>query len=119
MSCFLTTLTGRPPACERGEGVWGNREVPPQSRRRGYVGETWFPPRKRAEGERRSCDFHLLQLPACAVVRHVEHGRRPADAVTGLVSRAGGVDDRVDNRLRQFVAHDERQVGLGQEPRLE
>ena len=29
-------------------------EVPPQSRRRGLVGETWFPPRERAEGERRS-----------------------------------------------------------------
>ena len=29
-------------------------EVPPQSRRRGLVGETWFPPREQAEGARRS-----------------------------------------------------------------
>src|SRR5207247_5747828 len=43
-------------AYERVEGVWGNREVPPQkTRRRGFdVGETWLPPRERAEGERRS-----------------------------------------------------------------
>src|SRR3989337_1608829 len=44
------------------EGVWGNREVAPRSqRRRGHVGETWFPPRERAEGERRSS--RPLQLP--------------------------------------------------------
>src|SRR5712692_3936571 len=48
------TLTGHPVHCERVEGVWGNREVPPVVRRRGFVGETWFPPRERAEGERRS-----------------------------------------------------------------
>src|SRR5215207_8104857 len=40
---------------EQREGVWGNREVPPRrARRRGLVGETWFPPRERARGERRS-----------------------------------------------------------------
>ena len=34
----------------RGEGVWGNREVPPRPiRRRGLVGETWFPPRERSD----------------------------------------------------------------------
>src|SRR2546428_12801498 len=50
-------LTGHPPmVCERVEGVWGNREVPPHGREEGgNVGETWFPPRERAEGERRSC----------------------------------------------------------------
>ena len=37
--------------------MWGNLEVPPQSRRRGLVGETWFPPRERAEGERRSFEL--------------------------------------------------------------
>src|SRR5438094_10310695 len=49
-------LIGRPLAYERVEGVWGNREVPPhETRRRGFdVGETWFPPRERAKGERRS-----------------------------------------------------------------
>src|SRR5438876_222430 len=49
-------LIGQPLAYERVEGVWGNREVPPLIGRRGFdVGETWFPPRERAEGERRSC----------------------------------------------------------------
>src|SRR2546425_5325185 len=48
------SLIGQPLAYERVEGVWGNREVPPhETRRRGFdVGETWFPPRERAEGER-------------------------------------------------------------------
>src|SRR6266508_3153613 len=46
---------GRGPPYERVEGVWGNREVPPpRVLRRGLVGETWFPPRERAGGERRS-----------------------------------------------------------------
>jgi Ribosomal protein L11, RNA binding domain len=31
----------------RVEGVRGNREVSPAARR-GFVGETWFPPRERA-----------------------------------------------------------------------
>ncbi len=36
-----------------GEGVWGNREVPPHEvRRRGLAGETGLPPRERAAGER-------------------------------------------------------------------
>src|SRR6266540_2932127 len=55
-------LIGRPPACERVEGVWGNREVPPpQVLRRGLAGETWFPPRERAEGERQLCRHLLAQ----------------------------------------------------------
>src|SRR5579859_6260279 len=50
------SLTGGPwGAGERVEGVWGNREVPPHEQNEGgNVGETWFPPRERAEGERRS-----------------------------------------------------------------
>src|SRR6266571_7854770 len=50
------SLMGHPPMThERVEGVWGNREVPPHRRQEGgNVGETWFPPRERAEGERRS-----------------------------------------------------------------
>ena len=49
-------LKGHPPVpFERVEGVWGNREVPPRwTKEGGNVGETWFPPRERAEGERRS-----------------------------------------------------------------
>src|ERR671932_578217 len=38
-----------------GGGLRGNREVPPALWRRGLAGETGFPPRERAEGERRSC----------------------------------------------------------------
>src|SRR4051794_22321659 len=46
---------GRPSAHERGEGVRRNREVPPLwVVRRGHAAETWFPPRERAKGERRS-----------------------------------------------------------------
>src|SRR5580765_6560329 len=49
------TLIGRLLADERGEGAWGNREVPQHwTVRRGHVGETWFPPQERAGGERRS-----------------------------------------------------------------
>src|SRR5918994_8011948 len=44
----------RRPAAHELQGVWGNLEVPPQDKRRGLVGETWFPPRERAEGARRS-----------------------------------------------------------------
>src|SRR5919108_4445462 len=49
-----SSLTGGFSGRERGERVWGNREVPPLGQGRGAVGETWFPPRERAGGERRS-----------------------------------------------------------------
>ena len=32
--------------------MWGTGRFPTLSRRRGHAGETWFPPRTRAEGER-------------------------------------------------------------------
>src|SRR5215218_7056264 len=54
LSRTSATLIGQPSAYERVEGVWGNREVPPLGRRRGLVGKTWFPPRERAGGARRS-----------------------------------------------------------------
>src|SRR5919106_1557628 len=66
----VATFMGQLLAYERVEGVRGNREVPPRHQRRGSVGETWFPPRERAEGERRSC------------------------AVRGVAVREGGADDR-------------------------
>ena len=49
-------LKGRPlMAFEHVEGVWGNWEVPShKAKEGGNVGETWLPPRERAEGERRS-----------------------------------------------------------------
>src|SRR6266566_3542842 len=49
------------PANEQVEGVWGNR---------GHAGETWFPPRERAEGERRS----FLRHPHERDVDHDEEG---------------------------------------------
>src|SRR5438132_11810154 len=57
-------LIGHPPMdYERVEGAWGNREVAPHREEEGgNVGETWFPPRERAEGERRS-STHLLRAP--------------------------------------------------------
>src|ERR671919_476201 len=55
----VATFMGQLLAYERVEGVRGNREVPPRHQRRGSVGETWFPPRERAEGERPS----LVDLP--------------------------------------------------------
>src|SRR4051812_7556586 len=69
---------GQPLAYERVEGVWGNREVPPhETRRRGFdVGETWFPPRERAEGERRSYRRPPQQPPR---VPHVEDEHVGAD----------------------------------------
>src|SRR5438445_4849455 len=51
-------LIGQPLPNERVEGAWGNREVPPhEAKEGGLVGETWFPPRERAAGERRSCRY--------------------------------------------------------------
>src|SRR5438093_2975226 len=47
-------LIGRSPVYERG-GVWGTGRFPTLSERRGYAGETWFPPRSFAERERCSC----------------------------------------------------------------
>src|SRR5438105_14421649 len=85
-------LTGHPPmVCERVEGVWGNREVPPHREEEGgNVGETWFPPRERAEGERRSReDLH-------------DAGRAvDTQAVAGLDrrGRGRGADDRGDPEL--------------------
>src|SRR2546421_9185764 len=53
-----TVLSGQPLAHEPWRGTRGNREVPPHLWRRGLVGETGFPPRERAEGERRSFSHH-------------------------------------------------------------
>src|SRR6266550_3562772 len=49
-----TVLMGQPLAHEPWRGTRGNREVPPHLWKRGLVGETGFPPRERAKGERRS-----------------------------------------------------------------
>src|ERR687891_490533 len=83
------TLMGHPVAHEGVEGVWGNREVPPRHQRRGLVGETWFPPRERAKGERRSCAAH------------------PAHAVEVAPGGAAGVTERVVADVAPADAPDE------------
>src|SRR4051794_33764664 len=64
-------------------------------------------------------DPHLPQPHPGPVVRDVADGGRPDEAVARLVARARRVDDRRDHLLRPVVVDDERQVRLGQEPRLE
>src|SRR5262245_65255988 len=46
---------------EGGGGGGGRGSSPTLSRRRGYVGETSFPPRTRAGGERCSCELQRLR----------------------------------------------------------
>src|SRR3970282_1731864 len=123
-------LIGQPLAYERVEGVWGNREVPPRSqRRRGHVGETWFPPRERAEGERRSPG--PLQLPVLLriqlaavedpqaerngdgaddeqrhdLVPHLGHAGAFEDRLARTLERVGRRRDRRDplHPLRQYL----------------
>src|SRR5687768_3047173 len=87
-------LIRQPLAYEHGEGVWGNREVPPLLRRRGSVGETGFPPRERAEGEGRSCS--VLRVAPVAWVEWAflaERLRPAAEGLNVLVSKGAG-DDR-------------------------
>src|SRR5215208_3556986 len=82
----VAALMGGPLAHERGEGAWGNREVPPQeTRRRGLGGETWFPPRERAEGERRSCRGCRVPGPALRMELH-----KPVEQAPELPLDLGG-----------------------------
>src|SRR5256885_4968963 len=64
-------------------------------------------------------DLHLPDAPAGPVVRDVLDPGRPHEAVARLVAAAGGVHDRVDDRVREAVLDDERQHRLGEEARLE
>src|SRR5919108_2617920 len=96
-----SSLTGGFSGRERGERVWGNREVPSLQQRRGSVGETWFPPRERAGGERRSrasVGGGLRDRLAIHVAGHAVHeplaaledeGRRPVTHVVLRGERAG------------------------------
>src|SRR5918996_686061 len=121
------TLTGGPPPCERVEGVWGNREVSPQPRRRGLVGETWFPPRERAEGERRSQSGLRLDTfgaaerhapPGAPEVHDQELGSDEGDDQRlddqGEVRRQLGVED-LGIELARRRAHVERGEEQGRE----
>src|SRR5947208_1965288 len=82
---------GQPLAHELGRGTRGNREVPPHLWRRGLVGETGFPPRERAEGERRSrtpsdLDRDLLVCGLALGDRH-RHGQEAALVLGARVRR--------------------------------
>src|SRR6266511_3356897 len=134
----MIRLMGHPVAYERVEGVWGNREVPPrQVLRRGLVGvtlrgfhfrcnpeegvhggtrgspmlETWFPPRERAEGKRRSCRLGEQRLALPDVPRRADGTvelERPLHLA--LVSRA---EPRVC--LVRLGAHLRAELGCGDE----
>src|SRR3954470_19659464 len=64
-------------------------------------------------------DLHLPESPSCAVVADAFDRGPPDDAVPRLVARAGGVDDRVDDRLGLVCCDDEDEHRLRQEARLE
>src|SRR5919106_1767045 len=104
------SLMGQLLAYERVEGVWGNREVPLQHRRRGHVGETWFSPRERAEGERRS-----LALEAVPDASHRRDPLRVPGVVLDLGPEAlhGHVDEaRV---AQEFVVPDALEEEIARE----
>src|SRR4249920_235151 len=95
----VLVVTSRFPACECG-GVWGTGRFPTFSRRRGHAGETWFPPRPRAEGERSSRGLLLHAHTEQALARgernaeqyECEPGDR--DGADWLVQQRGAVEDR-------------------------
>ena len=60
-----------------------------------------------------------LQARARPVVHDVGHRRRPAEAVSGLVSALRRVDDRRDHAVDDLVRHDEHEHRLRKEARLE
>src|SRR5438445_10385438 len=98
-------LIGQPLPNERVEGAWGNREVPPhEAKEGGNVGETWFPPRERAEGERRSCRHPRVEVAGGDVVFADREELRPDDALSEGGVAAGperaAVDRPVEPRRR-------------------
>src|SRR6058998_1463191 len=52
-------------------------------------------------------DIHLLECSTRSVVGHVCDGARPDDPVARFGAAAGGVRDRVHDRLRDLVLDDE------------
>src|SRR5439155_17026424 len=80
-------LIGQPLAYERGEGARGNREVPPPGRR-GSVGETWFPPRERADGARQSYrELHRPRVNDTVAAVDRDHGAGCKRRVPGCEPR--------------------------------
>src|SRR5437762_1306136 len=57
--------------------------------------------------------LHLLEGASGPVVPDVLDGARPDDPVARLVAAPRGVDDRVDERFREVVPHDEDEQRLG------
>src|SRR5215211_8341157 len=82
--------------------MWGNLEVPPQGRSRGIVGETWFPPRERAEGERRSCrnpgSLLVHERPQAAEDIWVGVGHHSMTQVEDMTRPPGSARQHVERR---------------------
>src|ERR671919_236406 len=108
-SSYGFSLIGQSLIDERVEGVWGNREVPPQRRRRGPVGETWFPPRERAKGEQRSrlelplAAFHPFPVLVAEQVQEAVHERAPP-GVADHLRTDDDVAELARNALRKLLA---------------
>src|SRR4029078_7817134 len=66
-----------------------------------------------------SYPLHLLELQTRSVVGHAGDLRHPADPVAVHVPGLRGIDDGVDDALRDRVGDDEREVRLGQAAPLE
>src|SRR3982750_1083012 len=64
-------------------------------------------------------DFHLLQGVPGPVGGDAADGARPDDPVAGFVAASGRVDDRRQDPVGDAVGHDEDQLRLRQEARLE
>src|SRR5712691_11024405 len=98
------SLIGQPLAYERG-GVPGEPEGSPNesaSERRGPVGETWFPPRERAESERRSSVTPETRIDDALVLDRRNPGLedtcdRAGGGEAGEVGGVGVQHDRVEN----------------------
>src|SRR2546429_3171798 len=100
-----TVLMGQPLAHERGRGTRGNREVPPHLWRRGLVGETGFPPRERAKGERRSCRLGGLRLQGSTprLVRDLSDSSAETTGQLPLVEPIGPAVPEQESGLRSDV----------------
>ena len=107
-------LIGQPKlAYERG-GVWGTGRFPTSSRRRGLVGETWFPPRERAAGERSSRGRGGRRRVRRHGVGRRRRGDEPPDhdrdGCAGLSLRAArgllGDDDPLEGRVVGVLVDD-------------
>src|SRR5207342_407418 len=109
----VLVVTSRFPARECG-GVWGTGRFPTISRRRGHAGETWFPPRTRAGGERSRARDGDPREPRDGRARVCES---LADGLRRLVDPRlldeGTAWGRCEEALGEHAVHDLLTRGLG------